>query len=171
MSNARTHGLSESCNDRAGYEHHSQISRRCANNPLFPHLRPNTRKPIVERSGLCPIPGRVSTRDLPVRMQRVRTERDQTGEATKQRDGALDGHMGTAFLTRHVQTPARRTSPMISSAGWAGSVETMCGEGRACQGYLVFPLCSGSSSRRNRRASSGFAQKCRNCAATFLMPK
>jgi len=42
---------------------------------------------------------------------------------------------------------------------------------RRRQGYVVFPFCCGSSRRSNRRASSGFAQKCRSCDAAFVIPK
>jgi len=64
-------------------------------------------------------------------MQRVPTERDQTGEATKQRGGALDGHMGTAFLTRHVQAPARQNVP-DDLLCWLGGVRGNDVWGGAC---------------------------------------
>src|SRR5260370_30808728 len=80
-------------------------------------MPPDEREHVTKGGGVLAIPGRLSDRDLPIRVQRLPKEGHQTVEAKEQRSRALNGlirplalcldaQMGAPLLKGHFQTPA-----------------------------------------------------------------
>src|SRR6266699_1088782 len=80
-------------------------------------MPPDNSKHITEGGGVLAIPGRLSDRNLPIRVQRLPKEGHQTVEAKEQRSRTLNGsirplalgfdaQMGAPFLKGDFQTPA-----------------------------------------------------------------
>src|SRR5258707_4636865 len=80
-------------------------------------MPPDEREHGTYGGGVLAIPGRLSDRDLPIRVQRLPKEGHQTVEAKEQRSRALNGlirplalrldaQMGAPLLKSHFQTPA-----------------------------------------------------------------
>ena len=84
---------------------------------MTPQRSPDDSENVTECGGLLAIPGRLSDRDVPMRVQCLSKECHKTVEAEEQRRRALtglirplalrlDAQMGAPFFKRHFQTPA-----------------------------------------------------------------
>src|SRR5258708_23732576 len=80
-------------------------------------MSPDGSEHVTKGGGVLAIPGRLSNRKLPIRVQRLPKEGHQTVEAKEERSRALDGwirplalrldaQMSATLLKRHLQTPA-----------------------------------------------------------------
>ncbi len=129
-------------------------------------MSPDGSEHVTKGGGVLAIPGRLSNRKLPIRVQHLPKESHQTVEAKEHRSRALDGwirplalrldaQMSATLLKRHFQTPTLHevTDDLFCHLGGVGGKD---GFGRT----LARGITSQDPPDRQRIASIAVPQRC-----------